>query len=199
MKNLLSAALASLLFLCQCAVADEFEPGPYIAGGPTAVGIEASYCSFGPFVCNDFSHSPNSGATSRILLGYNIENNFGIEAGVTSLGQFDVRNPAGALVGNFKATATTLGFKTGHLRSRGFSTFAEFGLASVKTQYNTTASWTLNGTRNQRTTGYYAGVGVEYDLNKIFGFRTSFNLLHFADAEFSSVMSTVSVMAVAKF
>ncbi len=195
--KMLSVVSASLIILSQCAAAEDFEPGLYIAGGPSAV-TETSSCAFASTSCNMPATGPTRSATYRAIVGYNAERTFGIEAGVTSFGTFNVKNPSGAPVGSFRATATTLGFRAGRLRSQGFSGFGEFGLASVRTDYTPLPAWVLNGDRHQRSTGYYLGGGVQFDLNKTVAFRASANYVIFSDAEFQMVMPNISIMAVVK-
>ncbi len=199
--KILSVVSASLIILSQCAAAEDFEPGGYVAGGPTSVSTSSSFCSFsiGNLSCNRLADNPTSGGTYRVIAGYSLERAFGIEASVASLGTFNVRSSTGALVGSVKATATLLGFRAGRVRPRGYSVFGEFGLASVKTDYSATPSWVLNGTRSQRNTGVYGGVGLQYDANNTFGFRTSLNVIRYSDAEFTSTLATLSVMGVVKF
>lgn len=197
MKNLLSVVSASLIILSQSAAAEDFEPGLYIAGGPAAVADSTS-CAFSGMTCNTPSSGPTSGGTYRALVGYNAERTFGIEAGVSSFGTFSVKTPGGAPAGNFKAHATTLGFRAGRLRSEGFSGFGEFGIASVRTDYTPLPAWVLNGNRNQRSTGYYVGGGAQYDLNKTLAFRASVNFVLFSDAELRHTIASIALMAVVK-
>lgn len=196
--KILSVVSATLIILSQCAAAEDFEPGLYIAGGPAAVSQSAA-CAFLTTNCNTPSVGPTSGAPYRLLAGYDIERAFGIEAGVASLGTFSVRSPNRTMVGNLKANAAMLGFKIGRIHPHGISLFGEFGLAHVTTEYTAAPAWVLNGTPRQTSTGFYGGLGVQLDINKTLGFRTSVDFIRFSDAEFDMTTSNISVMAVIKF
>ncbi len=202
MKNLLSVITATLVFLSQCAAADEESAsgGAYIAGGPAAASMMSATCVFGAVNCFSNTSSSPTGATYRLAFGYDIDSHFGFEAGYDQLGTYTVKNPAtNATVGSFKTSALTFGFRAGRIRSeRRFSSFGEFGLASVRTDYTTTPAWVLNGTNSQRSTGFYVGAGGQYDVNSRLAFRASIRLISHADSDLNTLMSNVALMAVFK-
>jgi len=65
-------------------------------------------------------------------------------------------------------------------------------------KYTAQPGWTFAGSANQRTTGYLAGVGMQYNVNDIVGFRISLDFINYSDAVFSVFMRNVSMLAVFK-
>lgn len=188
---------AAMILACvsQPVLADD--SGAYLGGGLAATSVLSSFCSYGGYTsCNQPSNGPTSGTPFGVIAGYDFNRHFGVEAGETQLGTFSVKNIAGTTVGNFKASATTFGFKAGGFVSDNLSIFGKFGLASVNTKYVNKAAWVLNGEANQRTTGKLIGVAGQYDVNDIVGFRMSLDMIQYSDAEFENSIESVSMMAV---
>lgn len=200
MKSLFLVAAILLLCLSQSAQADN--SGPYLGGGFSATGIMNSSCANAGFFSSCAGNSPSNGPTSGtpfgLVGGYDFNKHFGLEIGLAQLGTYTVQGASGMVVGDFKASATTLAMKVGGTSASGLSVFGKFGLASVNTKYTALPGWAFAGSANQRTTGYLAGIGMQYNVNDIVGFRVSLDIINYSDAVFSVFMRNVSMMAVFK-
>jgi hypothetical protein len=199
MKKWFLLVAAPLVFLAQCALADE--AGFYLGGGPAAVSMTSASCTFGGVFapCNAVANAPSGGTTLRAVTGYEFNKHFAIELGYSQLGKFLVKNGAGTQMGDIKISATTFGFKGGGTFQSGFGVFGEIGIAAVETQYSVRQpSWVLNGTPKQRNNGQYIGVGFQYNVSEHIGFRASINEIGYSDAEFSNSIRTIQTMAVFK-
>lgn len=197
MKQTLSIAALSLLCLSLPALAED-EGQAYLGVGFSSNSM-SSICADGYFSsCNNPSSGPKDSGHIRLVGGYNFDKHFGIEAGLSDLGTYRVRNNSNVVVGEFKASALTLALRGGNTFSSGFSVFGKLGLASVRTQYTVQPTWTLVGGTDQRSSGLVGGVAGQYDVNKIVGIRVSLEVIRFIDAEFDNVAGGVGLMAVFK-
>lgn len=195
MKRTLSLATLSLLCLSFPALADEGGFG-YLGVGFSSNSLTSS-CADGYFgSCNNPSNGPKDTGHVRIVGGYNFDRHFGIEAGLSDLGTYRVRDNSNALVGEFKASAITIALRGGNTFASGFSVFGKLGLASVRTQYTVQPGWTLVGSTDQRSSGLVGGVSGQYDVNSVVGIRVSLEAIHFIDAEFNNSIGGLGLMAV---
>ncbi len=193
MKKPLFVAAASLILLAQSALAEE-SSGFYIAGGPSVTDIPASSCSTSGGGCNTPNSTPSGGATYRVLAGFDIIPQLGVEAGYTNFGTYSYSPTTSGTVG---ISAATLGLRAGASRARRVAAFGEFGVASVRTQYNS-PTILMQGAQSQRNNGFYGGVGVELNFHRAIGARVSLNYINFSDSQFSGLLRSVSAMLVLK-
>lgn len=199
MKQSLSFAALFLLCFSLPAMAEGEGAGQAYLGVGFSSNSMASSCADGYFSsCNSPSNGPKDTGHVRIVGGYNFDKHFGIEAGLSDLGTYRVRNNSNVVVGEFKASAITLALRGGNTFSSGFSVFGKLGLASVRTQYTVQPAWTLVGDTDQRSSGLVGGVAGQYDVNSVVGIRVSLEVIHFIDSEFDNIAGGVGLMAVFK-
>jgi OOP family OmpA-OmpF porin len=140
MKKLLLALLATTA-VAGAAQAQTTTPHAY-------VGVGAATAD------NKTSDSYKTGA--KIYGGYEIDQNWGVEAGYTDFGKKDVGT------GNVKGSGTYVAGKYSVPLGERFSGYGKLGVSYNERKFDNGA-----GTRvNNYDTGLYGGVGVEYKLNQ---------------------------------
>ncbi len=149
--------------------------------------------------CNNFSANAQDSGHLRLVGGYDINRYVGIEAGLSALGSYKVRNPSGSTIGTVKASAFTLAAKGGYKFPHGFSVFGKLGLASVRTQYTADPGWTLAMGADQTSAGVVLGAGGQYDLNDVIGFRLFTEIVTYKDEGYTGAIGGTTLMAVFKF
>ena len=92
----------------------------------------------------------------KIYGGYNVDQNWGVEAGYTDFGKENV----GA--GNVKGSGTYVAGKYNFPLGERFSGYGKLGVAYNERKYDNGAGTHVNN----YDTGLYGGVGVEYKLNQ---------------------------------
>ena len=92
----------------------------------------------------------------KIYGGYNVDQNWGVEAGYTDFGKENV----GA--GNVKGSGTYVAGKYNFPLGERFSGYGKLGVAYNERKYDNGAGTHVNN----YDTGLYGGVGVEYKLNE---------------------------------
>lgn len=193
-------AAASLLCLSLSSAALAAENSGFYLGAGFASNDLTSSCPDGYFSsCPSPSSGPKDDGHYRLVGGYDFDKHFGIEAGLSNLGTYRVRNSGGsASIGEFKASAVTLALKGGNTFSNGFAIFGKLGLAQVRTQYSPLASWTLVGSTDQKSSGFVGGVYGQYNINEHVGFRLSMEVIKYTDEEFGNFIHGIGLMAVFK-
>jgi len=160
-------ALAAAVFILSCGAARADNLGWYagINAGARRTGMSGQDLN-GALANNG---APGAATTLHttdkaigIELGYRMSNNFGVEGGLASLGQFkyEATTPSGPVSGKYKARAASLA-------ALGFIPFTPnwslYGKAGV--HYNTAdLSMSTKSGNTESRTGWLAGVGVRYDF-----------------------------------
>ncbi len=191
--TVLSAVAAFVL--SQSAQADD--AGGYLGGG-VAFGGASTVCTNTTAYCNKFTSDAQNGGGPAIIGGYDFNKYVGAEAGWTRLGTYRVPNSTGSYIGSVKASATTLALKGGYKFHFGLSVFGKFGFARVQTQYTADPGFAIPAS-SQRSSGYVAGLGVQYDINDAFGVRMNIEAVSFNDTAYKGSAGTTNLLAVVKF
>lgn len=200
MKRLILSAAFSLACFAQSASAADSFSGAYVGAGITSNNLYSSCANGFWSSCNDPSTGPKDSGTFQLIGGYNFDKHFGVEATYANLGTYNVQH-IGTNVGEFRATAYTLALRGGNTFASGFSIHGKLGLANVGTSYTVKvpASWTLNGSASQRSSGFIGGVAGQYNINETVGFRASLDLIKYTDSEFDNIVRTIGLSAVFRF
>jgi opacity protein-like surface antigen len=110
-------------------------------------------------------HSDGYKASAKVFGGYEFNNLWGVEAGYTDFAKsdFNYTTPNGlAGKGNAEGHAYYLAGKASAPLNEQFSVFGKLGVENSRRSFNTNTG--LSGGQND--TGVYAGVGLQYNLNK---------------------------------
>lgn len=196
MKRSLSIA-ASALFFCSFAALATEGSGIYLGVGVANGSLSACADSTGS--CNTFSVKSQDSSHPRLIGGYDFNKYIGIEAGLSGLGSYKVQNTTGSTVGTVKVSAVTLAAKGGYTFPHGFSVFGKLGLASVSTQYSADPGWVLNMSADQSSTGLVLGLGGQYNINEMIGFRLFTEIVSYSDEAYTGAIGGTTLMAVFKF
>ncbi len=186
---------ACLLCFSLPALADDagFYMGAGFANG------KLSACTNTTGSCDTFKRNSEDSGHLRLIGGYDFNKYFGIEAGLSGLGTYEVQDTSGFNAGKVKASAVTLAAKGGYVFPKGFSVFGKLGLASVKTKYTANPGWTLAGSADQNSTGLVMGLGGQYNINETVGFRLFTEIVTFKDDGYTGAVGGTTLMAVFKF
>ena len=184
-----------LICISQTAVADD--SGFYVGGGFANGRLSA--CTNTTSSCDTFSRNSEDSGHLRLIGGYDFNKYFGIEAGLSGLGTYEVQNTSGFNVGKVKASAVTLAAKGGYVFPKGFSVFGKLGLASVNTKYTADPGWTLVGNGDQNSTGLVIALGGQYNINEMVGFRLFTEIVTYKDDAYTGAVGGTTLMAVFKF
>lgn len=196
MKRSVSIAAVSLVCLSQSALADN--AGVYFGAGLANGTLSACVKTSGS--CgNDFSETSQDGAHLRLIGGYDFNKYIGIEAGLSQLGSYKVKNSLGQTTGTVKASAVTLAAKGGYTFPHGWSVFGKLGLASVNTKYTADPGWLLIGNADQSSGGVVVGAGGQYNFNETAGLRLFTEIVTFSDDGYTGAIGGTTLMAVFKF
>jgi OOP family OmpA-OmpF porin len=184
-----------LISLSLPALADDsgFYMGAGFANG------KLSACTNTTSSCDTFKRNSEDSGHLRLIGGYDFNKYFGIEAGLSGLGTYEVQDTSGFNAGKVKASAVTLAAKGGYVFPKGFSVFGKLGLASVKTKYTANPGWALAGSADQNSTGLVMGLGGQYNINDMVGFRLFTEIVTFKDNGYTGAVGGTTLMAVFKF
>jgi opacity protein-like surface antigen len=186
---------ACLICLSQPALAED--SGFYLGAGFANGKLTA--CTNTTSSCDTFKRNSEDSGHLHLIGGYDFSKYFGIEAGLSGLGTYEVQDTAGFNVGKVKATALTLAAKGGYVFPKGFSVFGKLGLASVNTKYTANPGWTLVGNADQNSTGLVMGMGGQYNINEMVGFRLFTEIVTYKDDGYTGAVGGTTLMAVFKF
>ena len=186
---------ACLICLSQPALAED--SGFYLGAG--FANGKLSACTNTTSSCDTFKRNSEDSGHLRLIGGYDFNKYFGIEAGLSGLGTYEVQDTAGFNAGKVKASAVTLAAKGGYVFPKGFSVFGKLGLASVNTKYTANPGWTLAGSADQNSTGLVMGLGGQYNINDMVGFRLFTEIVAYDDDGYAGAVSGTTLMAVFKF
>jgi opacity protein-like surface antigen len=186
---------ACLACLSHSALAED--SGIYLGAGFANGKLTA--CTNTTSSCDTFSRNSEDNGHLRLIGGYDFSKYFGIEAGLSGLGSYKVQDSFGSTVGTVKASAVTLAAKGGYTFPHGFSVFGKLGLASVNTKYTADPGWTLVGNADQNSTGLVMGLGGQYNINDMIGFRLFTEIVTYKDDGYTSAVGGTTLMAVFKF
>jgi OOP family OmpA-OmpF porin len=184
-----------LISLSLPALADDsgFYMGAGFANG------KLSACTNTTSSCDTFKRNSEDSGHLRLIGGYDFNKYFGIEAGLSGLGTYEVQDTSGFNAGKVKASAVTLAAKGGYVFPKGFSVFGKLGLASVNTKYTANPGWTLAGSADQNSTGLVIGLGGQYNINDMAGFRLFTEIVTYKDDGYTGAVGGTTLMAVFKF
>jgi OOP family OmpA-OmpF porin len=184
-----------LISLSLPALADDsgFYMGAGFANG------KLSACTNTTSSCDTFKRNSEDSGHLRLIGGYDFNKYFGIEAGLSGLGTYEVQDTSGFNAGKVKASAVTLAAKGGYVFPKGFSVFGKLGLASVNTKYTANPGWTLAGSADQNSTGLVIGLGGQYNINDMVGFRLFTEIVTYKDDGYTGAVGGTTLMAVFKF
>jgi OOP family OmpA-OmpF porin len=185
---------ACLVCPSQSALAED--SGIYMGAGFANGKLTA--CTNTTSSCDTFSRNAEESGHLRLIGGYDFNKYFGIEAGLSGLGSYKVQDSAGVNVGTVKASAVTLAAKGGYVFPKGFSVFGKLGLASVNTKY-TADPGPLTINTNQNSTGLVMGLGGQYNINDMVGFRLFTEIVTYKDDGYTGAVGGTTLMAVFKF
>lgn len=103
-------------------------------------------------------------ADAKVFGGYEFNQNLGIEGGYTNFGSVDFNRSEGgrSISGSTKGYGAYIAGKYSVPLSEQLSAYGKLGLSHSERKYSN--SWGMN--YNDRDTGAYAGVGVQYKLNQ---------------------------------
>ena len=186
---------ACLICLSLPALADDsgFYMGAGFANG------KLSACTNTTSSCDTFKRNSEDSGHLRLIGGYDFNKYFGIEAGLSGLGTYEVQDTSGINVGTVKASAVTLAAKGSYVFPQGFSVFGKLGLASVNTKYAANPGWTLTSSADQNSTGLVMALGGQYNINESVGFRLFTEIVTFKDDGYTGAVGGTTLMAVFKF
>lgn len=185
---------ACLICISQAAIADD--SGFYVGGGFANGRLSA--CTNTTSSCDTFSRNSEDSGHLRLIGGYDFNKYVGIEAGLSGLGTYEVQNTSGFNVGKVKASAATLAAKGSYAFPHGFSIFGKLGLASVNTKY-TADPGPLTINKDQNSTGLVVGLGGQYNINEMVGFRLFTEIVTYKDDAYTGAVGGTTLMAVFKF
>jgi OmpA-OmpF porin, OOP family len=183
-----------LACLTQSALAED--SGIYLGAG--FANGKLSACTNTTSSCDTFSRNAEESGHLRLIGGYDFNKYFGIEAGLSGLGSYKVQDTSGFNVGRVKASAVTLAAKGSYAFPHGFSVFGKLGLASVNTKY-TADPGPLTINTNQNSTGLVMGLGGQYNINDMVGFRLFTEIVTYKDDGYTGAVGGTTLMAVFKF
>lgn len=172
------------------------DSGIYLGAG--FANGKLSACTNTTSSCDTFSRNSDDSGHLRLIGGYDFNKNFGIEAGLSGLGTYKVQDAAGVNVGKVKTSAVTLAAKGAYVFPKGFSVFGKLGLASVNTEY-TANPGPLTINKDQNSTGLVMGLGGQYNINDMIGFRLFTEIVTFKDDGYTGAVGGTTLMAVFKF
>jgi OOP family OmpA-OmpF porin len=195
MKHFLLITAFPLICLSQSAQAAD--SGFYLGAG--FANGKLSACTNTTSSCNTFNRNSEDSSHVRLIGGYDFNKYFGIEAGLSELGTYEVQDTSGFNAGKVKTSAVTLAAKGGYVFPKGFSVFGKLGLASVKTKYTANPGWILSGSADQKSTGLIMGLGGQYNINDTVGFRLFTEIVTFKDDGYTGAVGGTTLMAVFKF
>lgn len=187
-------AVALLTCLSQTALA---EGSGFYVGAGIADGSLTACSTTG--TCTNFTASSQDKANLRVIGGYDFNKFIGIEAGISQLGTFKVKNNALTTVGSSKISAVTLAAKGGYKFQSGFSIFGKLGLANVSSQYSADPGWTFTGNSNQSATGLLMGLGGQYNFTDMIGLRLNIEFIGYSDSTYTGGVGGTNLLAVFKF
>jgi hypothetical protein len=185
---------ACLACLSHSALAED--SGIYLGAGFANGKLTA--CTNNTSSCDTFSRNSEDSGHLRLIGGYDFSKYFGIEAGLSGLGSYKVQDSAGVNIGTVKASAVTLAAKGGYVFPKGFSIFGKLGLANVNTKY-TADPGPLTINTNQNSTGLVMGLGGQYNINDMVGFRLFTEIVTYKDDGYTGAVGGTTLMAVFKF
>ena len=185
---------ASLIGLSQPALADD--SGFYLGAG--FANGKLSACTNTTSSCNHFTRTSEDSGHLRLIGGYDFNTYAGIEAGLSGLGSYKVQDTAGFNVGTVKVSAATLAAKGSYAFPHGFSIFGKLGVASVNTKY-TADPGPLTINNDQNSTGVVVGLGGQYNINEMVGFRLFTEIVTYKDDGYTGAVGGTTLMAVFKF
>jgi hypothetical protein len=193
MKQFAPLFAASIAFFSQMAHAED-------SGGYFGVGFgtgQLTACTNATATCANFNANSQDLVTPAVIVGYDHNKYFGVEAGWSRLGAYKLQDSLGGTIGSVRASAITLAAKGGYKFQTGFSVFGKLGLAKVWTQYAPGAGWPLTTMyNNQRSTGVVFGLGGGYDFDEGFGLRLSSEAVMFNDAAYKGTVGTLNLTAI---
>jgi opacity protein-like surface antigen len=189
------------IFIAACLVclshsAQAEDSGIYLGTGFANGKLTA--CTNTSSSCDTFSRNSEDSGHLRLIGGYDFSKYFGIEAGLSGLGSYKVQDTSGFNVGTVKASAVTLAAKGSYAFPHGFSVFGKLGLASVNTKY-TADPGPLTISTNQNSTGLVMGLGGQYNINNMVGFRLFTEIVTYKDDGYTGAVGGTTLMAVFKF
>lgn len=131
----------------------------------------------------------SSDTSYSVLLGYNVNKNFAVEVGYSSLLR-------GAAVSNTTATTETIdGYEVDGIGrypiSAQFSIYARLGYVSLTQTYSQSPSISI--------TGFVYGPGIQYDFNNKFGVRLGYNIYNTSGSSGDVVLNNTSASAIYNF
>lgn len=185
---------ACLVCLSHSALAED--SGIYLGAGFANGKLTA--CTNTTSSCDTFSRNSEDNGHLRLIGGYDFSKYFGIEAGLSGLGSYKVQDTSGFNVGTVKASAVTLAAKGSYAFPHGFSVFGKLGLANVNTKY-TADPGPLTINTNQNSTGLVLGLGGQYNINDMVGFRLFTEIVTYKDDGYTGAVGGTTLMAVFKF
>lgn len=193
MKRSVSIATVSLLCLALPAQAED-------SGGYMGIGVaNGKMSSCVNTACTYYSDNSENGGHARLIGGYDFKKYIGVEAGLSGLGTYKIRDNTGVPAGTVKVSAVTLAAKGTYVFPHGFSVFGKLGLARVYSEYSADPGWTITGNANQKSTGVVIGAGGQYNINENVGFRLFTEIVSYKDDAYTSAVGGTTLMAVFKF
>ncbi len=191
------SSLIAVCLICISLPAVAEDSGFYIGAGSGSGKLSA--CTNTTSSCNSFSSNSEDKGHLRLIGGYDFSKYFGIEAGLSDLGTYQVQNDSGFNVAKVKVSALTIAAKGAYAFPHGFSIFGKLGLARVNTKYTPNILWTLTVDPNQHSTGLVIGAGGQYNINDTFGFRLFTEIVSYKDNGYTGAVAGTALMAVFKF
>lgn len=191
------SVLVAVCLTCLSQPAFAEDSGFYIGAGPSSGRLSA--CTNTTSSCDTFLSNSEDKGHLRLIGGYDFSKYFGIEAGLSALGTYQVQNNSGFNVAKVKASALTIAAKGAYAFPHGFSIFGKLGLASVNTKYTPNIPWTLTVDPDQNSTGLVIGAGGQYNINDTFGFRLFTEIVSYKDNGYTGAVAGTTLMAVFNF
>jgi OOP family OmpA-OmpF porin len=129
------------------------------------VGVGAATASH-DYSLNGVHVNDNGGSktSAKVFGGYEFNNTWGVEAGYTDFRKSDFSYNVGGASGNGSSDghAWYVAGKANYPINEQFAAFGKLGVERTHSNFNTNAGYSGSSS----DTGVYAGVGVQYNLNK---------------------------------
>lgn len=188
--------LAAIL-VCLSQAAQAADSGIYLGAGFASGRL--SGCANVTSTCNNFAANSQDSGHLRLIGGYDFNKYIGIEAGLSQLGTYKVKNTALATVGTAKVSSFSLAAKGGYTFPHGFSIFGKLGVGSVTSKYTADAGMTIPGGSEQTSTGLLFGMGGQYNFTEMVGIRLLTEVIGYKDGAYTAAAGGTNLLLVVKF
>ena len=193
-----SSSILALCFICFSALTWA-DSGFYLGAGIASGSMTACTKTSTSDCSNTYTAYSREAGNIRLLGGYAFGRHFAIEAGLSSLGTYNVRNSAGTVVGETKASAISIAAKGTITFPKGWSIFGKAGLGGTRMRYSAKPGWVLLMPAEQTSGGLLLGAGGQYDFSESMAVRLWTEAISFNDDAYSGAVGGTAIAAIFKF